>query len=179
MSKEELAEINKTKKELKQRYKNGEFKDNKDGYYLKLMELEDDEILLRINCFDEEFSLIMRVSKNLAEDLMHTTGNMQRFNTELAKARHNRLKAKRYRDKIYSEKYEYYRRGQGGVQLKTSKEYDVWIGKDSRYARTNSYVESYDILIKYLEEAVSQMRQKIFVLQTLVKGRDYETLPSY
>lgn len=179
MSEKELIEIQRQKKQLKKDKSNGVYdKDkDKDTYYLKLMEIEDDEMLIRIEGFDEEFKKASSFIKSMTEDFMQTIGNMQRYNTELTKARFNKHKAKRYRDKVYNEKYEFYKRGGAQIQLKTSKDFDVMIGKDSRYARTNSYCETYEILIKYLEEAVKQLSQKIFVLQSLIKSREYDTGP--
>lgn len=179
MSNDELANIQQQKKELKKKKSDGYFEGNNDDYYLKLMDLEDDEILVRINMFDAEFQEAYAFKKSITEDLMSTVGHMQRFNTELAKARYNKHKAKRYRDKVYNEKYEFYRLGRGNIQLKSKTEYDCWIGKDGRYSRTASYCETYDILIQFLEEAVKQLSQKIFVLQSLIKAKEYETGPNY
>ena len=135
----DLQEVNTKKKDLKRSAEKGEIEKN-DEYWLQIMDLEDDEMVIRIDMFNEEFKKSMSFKKSITEDMMHTCGDMQRYAGEAAKAKRNRHKAKRFLDKLYSQRYEYYRRGNGQIQLKTAKEYDIWIGKDSQYARTDSYV---------------------------------------
>ena len=150
-----------------------------DEYFIELMNLEDDEMLCRINNFDEELKETVIFDKNKHHDLMKTIGTMQRYNTEVAKAKRNRLKAQRYGDKIYNEKYEWLKRGNSQLQMKSQRDYDVLIGKDSRFTRTKSYCETYDILIKFLEEAIKQLNTKVFAIQSMIKSEQYDTGPNY
>ena len=177
MSNEDLEEIQERKKELKLKKENGEFKDNEDTYFVKLMDIEDDEILIRLNILDKELKKESSFIGNKSSDLMRTIGSLQRYMTELSKAKFNRHKANRYKEKVYNERYEFYRLGKGHIQLKNSMEYNVWISKDSRYARTSSYCDTYDILISHFENGIKLLNSKVFALQTLMKVGDYNLAP--
>lgn len=177
MSKEDLTDIQNRKNDLKSKKENGDFKDNEDAYFIKLMDIEDDEMLVRINTFDEDIKNELRFLSNRSKDLMATIGTLQKYNSELAKAKFNKHKANRYKEKVYNERYEFYRLGKGHIQLKNSMEYNVWISKDSRYARTNSYCDTYDILISFLEYAIKHLNNKVFAVQTLMKVVDYNLAP--
>lgn len=175
--KEELNEVKKRKKNLKLLKEKKEI--SSEEYFLELMNIEDDELLTIIDMHDIELREACKFKNNRAEDLCNSIGNLQRYNTELAKLKLNRYKAKRYLDKVYGEKYEYYRMGKGHIKLNNQKEYDIWIAKDSKYARTNSYCETYDIAIKQLEEGIKQLHNKTFAIQTLIKSTDYNVAPEY
>ena len=147
--------------------------------YLQKMEEEDTKFSDELDKLESELNQAFQIDpNNLYKEFISTIGDMQRYNTRLARMRMKKNKARRFKEKIYAEKYEKLKFGES-IALKSQHEYDTWISKDSNYTRMVSYCYTIDVIIMYLEQTVKNLSQKVYALQSMLKSKEYEQGPSY
>lgn len=147
--------------------------------YLEKMKKDDDKFHEELEASIEELKDMFDIDdRNLHKEFMRVCGNMQRYCDKKARYEKELVKIKRFRDKLYNDRYEELKL-HGTVALKSQHEYDVWISKSSNYIRVCSYCDTLKVLISHCADAAANLRQLGFILQSMVKNRELEGGPTF